>query len=106
MRKVRITVLKKGFEPELAKVYGVAGISECPCMREGQIFDCVLHRMPKGFCEEAWKCMQHYAYGLYHGSDLPFGHDWMREPGVVIATCNDGLRPVTFKLERVEEPEE
>lgn len=101
MRKVKITVLKKDFDPKLAKKYGVEGIG--PCHFEiGQEFICDRHREPADFCGEAWKCVQHCAYALYHGADLPFGEGWMREPGVVIATCNDGLRPVTFKLERIE----
>ena len=25
--------------------------------------------------------------------------DWIRKPGVAICSCNDGLRPVIFKLE-------
>lgn len=100
-RIVKITVLKKGFDPELAKEYGVDGIGPCH-FEVGQEFICDRHREPEGFCGEAWKCIQHYAYGLFHGSDLPFGEDWMKKPGVVIATCNDGLRPVTFKLEQID----
>ena len=34
---------------------------------------------------------------FYHG-------DWIREPGVAICSCNDGLRPVIFKLEATDEP--
>ena len=29
--------------------------------------------------------------------------DWIRKPGVAICSCNDGLRPVIFKLESTEE---
>ena len=54
-------------------------------------------------CGEAWKCMQHYVYALYYGSTMPLGNQWMKEPGVAIVTCNDGLRPVTFKLEVIEQ---
>ena len=25
--------------------------------------------------------------------------DWIRTPGVAVCSCNDGLRPVIFKLE-------
>ena len=28
-----------------------------------------------------------------------YGGGWMKEPGKVITCCNDGLRPVYFKLE-------
>lgn len=100
MRKVKITVIKKYFDPELAQEYGFEGIGPCHFEVE-QAFICDRHREPVGFCGEAWKCVQHYAYALYHGSDLPFGEGWMKKPGVVIATCNDGRRPVTFRLERI-----
>jgi len=29
--------------------------------------------------------------------------DWIREPGVAIVSCNDGLRPVIMKLEATDE---
>ena len=28
---------------------------------------------------------------------------WIRKPGVAICSCNDGLRPVIFKLEATDE---
>jgi uncharacterized repeat protein (TIGR04076 family) len=27
---------------------------------------------------------------------------WMKEPGTLIACCNDGVRPVVFRLERID----
>ena len=32
--------------------------------------------------------------------------DWTREPGVAISSCNDGFRPVIFKLEATDIPSE
>ena len=32
--------------------------------------------------------------------------DWIRKPGVAICSCNDGLRPVIFKLEATEQTSE
>ena len=29
--------------------------------------------------------------------------DWIKKPGVAIVSCNDGLRPVYFKLEATDE---
>ena len=37
------------------------------------------------------------------GNDLFYYGDWIRRPGVAICSCNDGLRPVIFKLEATEE---
>lgn len=38
-----------------------------------------------------------WAHGAEH--TLFYYGDWIRTPGVAIASCNDGLRPVIFKLE-------
>lgn len=35
-------------------------------------------------------------------SPFYFG-DWIRTPGVAICSCNDGLRPVIFKLEATDQ---
>ena len=32
--------------------------------------------------------------------------NWIRVPGVAICSCNDGLRPVIFKLEATDETSE
>jgi len=102
MSYVKITVLKTDFDDELAKRYGVDSIAMCPLHTVGQEIVCEQHYQPVEICGEAWKAMQHYVYALYHGATEPFGKGWMREPGVAIVTCNDGLRPVTFKIERVD----
>ena len=60
----------------------------------------------EGLCDEAWKAIYQYAFALAHGAGnetLYFG-DWIRVPGVAICSCNDGLRPVIFKLEATKEP--
>ena len=35
--------------------------------------------------------------------ELFYFGDWIRKPGVAICSCNDGLRPVIFKLEATDE---
>jgi len=59
---------------------------------------------PDGFCDEAWKAVYQYVFALAHGAgDHVFYYgDWIRKPGVAICSCNDGLRPVIFKLEATE----
>ena len=37
------------------------------------------------------------------GKEGFFYNDWAKEPGVAISCCNDGLRPVIFKLEATDE---
>ena len=95
MRKVRITVLKTTFDKDLAAEYGAEGLTACPMM----------NAKPEGFCDEAWKAVYQYVFALAHGSgkEVFYFGDWIRKPGVAICSCNDGIRPVIFKLESTEE---
>ena len=107
MTKCKITVLKRGFDEELAKEYGAEGLGRCPMLREGQVFYAD-YAKPEGFCDEAWKAIYQYVFALAHGAGegLFYYGDWIRKPGVAICSCNDGLRPVIFKLEATGETSE
>ncbi len=107
MKKVKITVLKTTFDKELAEEYGAEGLGPCPMMKAGQVFYADYSR-PEGFCDEAWKAIYQYVFALAHGADkeLFYFGDWIRKPGVAICSCNDGLRPVIFKLEATDEQAE
>ena len=104
MKKCKITVLKRNFDKELAKEYGVEGLSACPMLTEGQVFYAD-YACPEGFCNEAWKAIYQYVFALAHGAgkEIFYYGDWIRKPGVAICSCNDGLRPVIFKIESTEE---
>ncbi|MDO4289831.1 MAG: TIGR04076 family protein [Eggerthellaceae bacterium] len=108
MNKVKITVLKTTFDEDLAREYGVEGLKACPMLREGQEFYAD-YAKPESFCDEAWKAVYQFAFALAHGGaqESCFYHDdWIRTPGVAIASCNDGIRPVIFKLEATDIPAE
>ena len=52
------------------------------------------------FCAEAWDAVARYIYtGLQGGSTM---RGWMKEENTMIACCNDGTRPVIFKIERID----
>ena len=104
MNKVKITVLKKTFQKDLAEEYSIDDLGLCPLLEEGAIYygD---YRKPEGFCDEAWKAIYQYVFALAHDVDELFYYgDWIKEPGVAIVCCNDGLRPVIFKLEKTDIP--
>lgn len=105
MNKVKITVLKRTLDKELAAEYGAEGLTACPMMKEGQVFYAD-YAKPEGLCDEAWKAIYQYVFALAHGSgkELFYYGDWIRKPGVAICSCNDGLRPVIFKLEATDQP--
>jgi uncharacterized repeat protein (TIGR04076 family) len=97
--KVKITVLKRMSNLDLYEDY--ARVSEleplCDHFQEGEEFVVEMLEMPKGFCDWAWADIQRDALILGLGGNAP----WVREDGVVISCCTDGLRPVVFKLERL-----
>ena len=107
MKKVKITILKTTLDRELAEEYGIAGLTECPMMKKGQVFYAD-YAKPEGFCDEAWKAVYQYVFALAHGAGsgdgLFYYGDWIRKPGVAICSCNDGLRPVIMKLEVEDAP--
>lgn len=100
MKKVKITVLKRTLVEELVKEYAVEGLGLCPYLKEGDIFYADFAK-PEGFCDEAWKAIYQYAFALAHGGGKEgfYFDDWIKQPNIAIACCNDGLRPVIFKLE-------
>lgn len=104
MNKCKITVLKTTLDEELAKEYGVDGLTACPMHSVGEVYfgD---YAKPEGFCDEAWKAIYQYVFALSHGSGehLFYYNDWIKTPGVAVCSCNDGLRPVIFKIEATNE---
>ena len=105
MNKAKITVLRRTLQEDLAKEYGAEGLKRCPMLREGQVVYAD-YAKPEGLCDEAWKAIYQYVFALAHGAGRePFYFaDWIRVPGVAIVSCNDGLRPVIFKLEATDIP--
>ena len=97
-------MLKTTLDRELAAEYGVDGLGPCPMLREGQAFYAD-YAKPEGLCDEAWKASYQYVFALAHGAEkeLFYYGDWIKTPGVAICSCNDGLRPVIFKLEATDQ---
>ena len=54
---------------------------------------------PPRFCAWAWADIESKVMHLLYGGNFP----WMKEKGVYITCCTDGLNPVIFKLERIED---
>ena len=102
VRTVKITVVKRLNRDEIhaGSAPGCSSRSEsvCPLFREGQEFLAEYTRMPEGFCPGAFADLFRFILALQSGADFP----WMNERGTVLDCCNDGFRPVIFRLERVE----
>ena len=54
-------------------------------------------------CAEAWDCISRFIYTALQGGSIM--HGWTADERMMIACCNDGTRPVVFKIERIDIPE-
>ena len=90
--KCKITVLKKAFNEDLYRQYPYGAASPCGRFEEGQVF-ITDNRWdpPEGFCVWAWGDLRSTIQSIHGGHSIP-----------MIACCTDGLRPVTFKLEKID----
>ena len=108
----RITVLETKVFPEYQEKYLADPKSgPCPCFQEGDTFllkrtaerDDFYHLMNGKFCGEAWDAISRYVYTALQGGSIM--HKWTNDERMMIACCNDGTRPVIFKIERIDIPE-
>ncbi|MCH5353972.1 MAG: TIGR04076 family protein [Acutalibacter sp.] len=53
------------------------------------------------FCMEAWDAISRYVYAALQGGSIMRG--WTNDEKMMIACCNDGTRPVIFKIERIDD---
>ena len=100
MAKCRITVLKTMLNQEIIDEYvdHDLKLGICSRLQEGQVFE-VEHPLskPEGFCDWAWTDIKRDVTVIAYGGSFP----WIRQSGVMITACTDGLRPVIFRLERI-----
>ena len=110
MAKVKVTVIDKKCYPELQEKYCAdPKAGPCPIFEVGQEFilergkdkDDFWHMLDGKFCAEAWDCVSRYIYAGLQGGSIMKG--WMKKENEMIGCCNDGTRPVIFKIERIDE---
>ncbi len=105
MSKCKVTVIRRGFYPDLAEKYlSNPDIGPCGWCKDGQewIFDSKnMNSMKEGFCAEAYDCISRYIYVQLWGGTVMKG--WTNDDNIMIGCCNDGVRPVTFKIERIDD---
>ncbi|MHA1995335.1 MAG: TIGR04076 family protein [Candidatus Hodarchaeales archaeon] len=101
MVKCKITVLKKTIHQELADEYCKTKTGICTRFEEGDMYIADNSTsMPELFCGYAWIDLHRLILVLMN--DGNFG-TWMKDENSMIACCTDGIRPVVFKLERIED---
>ncbi len=103
VEKCKITVLKKNLNEELAREYCQNEVTSCPVFDEGQEFMTGFEK-PEGFCDWAWNDIHKFVAVLLAGGNFSEGifDGWMLDNKVMIACCTDAIRPVTFKIEKID----
>lgn len=101
--KCKITVLKKNLDVELAGEYCLNEVTSCPVFEEGQEFITGFEK-PEGFCDWAWNDIHKVVTVLLSGGNFKEGNfeGWMKDENTMLACCTDAIRPVIFKIERIE----
>ena len=107
--KCKVTVIDKKLYPDLQQKYiADPNAGACTFYNVGDEF--IFERygnaddfwiMGKGSqCSEAWDCISRYIYTALQGGSIM--HGWTNDDKIMIACCNDGTRPVIFKIERID----
>lgn len=106
--KCKITVLRREFYQDLADEYlADPNVGKCSLFQDGQEFtvdgESFWEMMNGEFCSEAWDSISRYVYAALQGGSIMKG--WTNSENMMITCCNDGARPVIFKLERIDQDE-
>ena len=97
---VRITAIRKADYSDLQSQYENP-ISHACDIDEGQQWLSECGVKPVGMCESAWESMHLFVEALSRGEG-DFYDGWMKNPYSAMISCNDGFRPVSFLIERIE----
>lgn len=108
MSKARITVVKRSAHRDLidqhlnrTRYADVKTFGACTAFKDGQQF--VIDGFPKKpddfACDWAWSDIQRDVAMVLFGGGAP----WIEQTGATVTCCTDGLRPVSFLVERIED---
>ena len=107
--KCKLTVIDKKVFPDLQEQYLEDPKSgACPFYEVGAEYiferygdeDTFWTQGKGAHCSEAWDCFSRYVYTALQGGSIMRG--WTNDEHMMIACCNDGTRPVIFRIERLD----
>ena len=100
MYKVKITAVRQVRHDDLIEKYENPIQHTCDiCV--GEVFVSVNGQKPDRLCASAWDSIRPFAEALAKGEGN-FYDGWMKNPYSAMISCNDGFRPVSFYLERID----
>jgi uncharacterized repeat protein (TIGR04076 family) len=101
MSQIKISVLRKMTNDDFAEEYCLHGLSasNCPTFQVGQEFLSIDLEKPQNFCNWAWDDIFKYVSLMHCGGNMG---DHMKYNDTIIACCTDGIRPVVFRIDKME----
>lgn len=63
----------------------------------------VFPELQEKYLADPWDAISRYVYTALQGGSIM--HKWTNDERMMITCCNDGTRPVIFKIERIDIPE-
>lgn len=93
-------MLRRTINKDFAREYTKEKIELCPKNAEGQVFISLDGAKPENFCDFAWIDINKYVFALLFRGNFDM---WMKDSNTVITCCTDGIRPVFYKIERIED---
>ena len=100
MKNCKITVVRKAEYRDLMEIYENPIEHACN-LNEGQVFISEKGEKPQGLCDSAWESMSYFVKELSKGGGN-FYDGWMKNPASAMISCNDGFRPVSFLIEKID----
>lgn len=101
MYKVRICAVRQADYKDLQLQFENPIEHTCD-LKVGDVFLSIDGQKPEGLCDSAWGSMAEFVTALAKGEGN-FYDGWMKNPYSAMISCNDGFRPVSFYLERIED---
>ena len=101
MYKVRICAVRQADYKDLQLQFENPIEHTCD-LKVGDVFLSIDGQKPEGLCDSAWGSMEEFVTALAKGEGN-FYDGWMKNPYSAMISCNDGFRPVSFYLERIED---
>ena len=106
MAACKVTVLKRTLNADIATRHIGMEIGPCDQFKDGDEFLITAGMgKPDNFCGWAWNDIYKVVVTIARGGNFNDGMftGWMKDDKSMITCCTDGVRPVIFKVERIEE---
>lgn len=106
-RRCRVTVVRRECYSDLqSRFLDEPESGPCPVFATGQKFDVAPGDMEKlvaegKFCPKAWRCINSHVDDVLKATTVCDTQSTADCRRVAIACCNDGTRPVVFKIESI-----